>query len=240
MQCVILAGGLATRMRPLTASIPKVLVPVAGRPFLDYQLEWLARVGVSKVLLSVGFLGEQVYAYVSAADRHGLVIDIADEGTELRGTAGALRLAMDKGLLDPAFLVTYGDSFLPIDFTSVWRAFEASGKPALMTVFHNAGRWDQSNVVVEGERVLYDKQRRARPEAAFTHIDYGLSALARSVVATRVPAHVPGQGRADLATLFHELSLEGLLAAHEVQQRFYEIGSPSGLMDFERWISSRA
>jgi NDP-sugar pyrophosphorylase family protein len=236
MQCVILAGGLATRMRPLTEKLPKVLVPVAGRAFLDYQLEWLASVGVSKVLLSVGFLGEQVRAHVAATERHGLAIDIVDEGTELRGTAGALRLALDTGLLDPAFLVTYGDSFLPIDFAAVWRAFQAHGKPALMTVFHNAGRWDQSNVVLEGERVLYDKQRRTRPEAEFTHIDYGLSALERSLVAERVPA----QGRADLAGLFHELSLEGRLAGLEVQQRFYEIGSPGGLAEFEAWIRTRA
>lgn len=222
-------------MRPLTEKIPKALVPVAGRAFLDYQLEWLARVGVSKVLLSVGFLGEQLRAHVAAADCHGLSVEIVDEGTELRGTAGALRLALDLGRLDPAFLVTYGDSFLPIDFAAVWRAFQGSGKPALMTLFHNAGRWDQSNVVLEGGRVLYDKQRRVRPETEFTHIDYGLSALERSLVAERVPA----QGRADLATLFHELSVEGRLAGLEVQQRFYEIGSPGGLTDFEQWLAAR-
>lgn len=235
MQCVILAGGLATRMRPLTEKIPKALVPVAGRPFLDYQLEWLASVGVRKVLLSVGFLGDLLRAHVAAAERHGLTIEIVDEGSELRGTAGALRLALDSGLLDPAFLVTYGDSFLPIDFAEVWRAYQACGKPALMTLFHNQGRWDQSNVLLEGERVLYDKQRRTRPETDFTHIDYGLSALDRSLVAERVP----GQGRADLATLFHELSLEGRLAGLEVQQRFYEIGSPGGLQDFEQWLAVR-
>jgi hypothetical protein len=109
-----------------------------------------------------------------------------------------------------------------------------------MTVFHNAGRWDQSNVLLEGGRVLYDKQRRTRPETEFTHIDYGLSALDRRLIADRVPEHVPGGGRADLATLFHELSLEGRLAGLEVQQRFYEIGSPTGLSDFEQWISTRA
>lgn len=236
MQCVILAGGLATRMRPLTEKIPKALVPVAGRAFLDYQLEWLASVGVSKVLLSVGFLGEQLRAHVAAGEWRGLTIEIVDEGSELRGTAGALRLALDSGLLDPAFLVTYGDSFLPIDFAGVWQAFQGCGKPALMTLFHNAGRWDQSNVLLEAGRVLYDKQRRIRPETAFTHIDYGLSALERSLVAERVP----GQGRADLAALFHELSLEGRLAGLEVTQRFYEIGSPGGLRDFERWLAERA
>jgi N-acetyl-alpha-D-muramate 1-phosphate uridylyltransferase len=235
MQCVILAGGLATRMRPLTDSLPKALISVAGRPFIDHQLEWMANAGVTKVLLSVGYKGEMLCEHVGNGSRWGLPIEVVDEGTELRGTAGALRLAFDAGVLDEAFLVTYGDSFLPIDFREVWQAFVACQQPALMSVFRNAGRWDQSNVVFESGRVLYDKQRRARPAAAFDHIDYGLSALQRSLV----PRCVPERGKADLATLFHELSVGGQLAGFEVYERFFEIGSPEGLLDFEQWLSAR-
>ena len=89
--------------------------------------------------------------------------------SDLRGTAGALRLALDEGALEESFLVTYGDSFLPIDFAAVFRAFTACGKPALMTVFRNDGRWDTSNVIFDGRMVtLYDKQRqrRARPRTS--------------------------------------------------------------------------
>jgi NDP-sugar pyrophosphorylase family protein len=168
--------------------------------------------------------------------RWGLAVEIADEGTELRGTAGALRLALDRGQLDEAFLVTYGDSFLPIDFGEVWLEFQRCAKPALMTVLRNGGRWDQSNVIFEQGQVLYDKQRRTRPAADFDYIDYGLSALQRSLV----QHHVPAGGRADLATLFHELSLQGRLAGFEVSHRFYEIGSPAGLRDFEQWVAARA
>lgn len=235
MQCVILAGGLATRMRPFTETLPKALIAAAGRPFIDHQLEWLAKAGVSKVLLSVGYLGEMLCAHVGNGDRWGLPVEVIDEGTELRGTAGALRFAFDAGALDEAFMVTYGDSFLPIDFGEVWQAFRACQAPALMTVFKNDGRWDQSNVVFEGGRVLYDKQRRARDAADFDHIDYGLSALERSLV----PRFVPEGGKADLATLFHHLSLSGELAGLEVHQRFFEIGSPAGLLDFEQWLTAR-
>jgi NDP-sugar pyrophosphorylase family protein len=160
-----------------------------------------------------------------------------DEGEQLRGTAGAVRLALDEGALEESFLVTYGDSFLPIDFGTVFSAFQASGKPALMTVFRNDGRWDTSNVIFDGRLVtLYDKQRRTRPAADFAFIDYGLSALARRLVADEIPA----EGTADLATLFHALSVRGELAGFEAAQRFYEIGSPAGLEDFETWVRDKA
>jgi len=236
MQCVILAGGLATRMRPLTDALPKALIPAAGRPFIDYQLEWLARVGVTRVLLSVGYQGQMLSEYAGDGSRWGLELSVVDEGTELRGTAGALRLAFDRGALDESFLLTYGDSFLPIDFSAVWQAFLACGKPALMTVFRNAGRWDQSNAVLDQGQVFYDKTRRSRPAEDFQYIDYGLSALRRALV----PRFVPEQGKHDLAAIFHELGKNGELAGFEVQQRFFEIGSPSGLSDFEQWLTTRA
>jgi NDP-sugar pyrophosphorylase family protein len=223
-------------MRPLTDALPKALIPAAGRPFIDYQLEWLARVGVTRVLLSVGYQGQMLSEYAGDGSRWGLELSVVDEGTELRGTAGALRLAFDRGALDESFLLTYGDSFLPIDFSAVWQAFLACGKPALMTVFRNAGRWDQSNAVLDQGQVFYDKTRRSRPAEDFQYIDYGLSALRRALV----PRFVPEQGKHDLAAIFHELGKNGELAGFEVQQRFFEIGSPSGLSDFEQWLTTRA
>ena len=234
MQCVILAGGRATRMRPLTDSIPKALIPAAGRPFIDHQLDWLAGHGVTDIVLSVGYRGDAIRAHVGDGGRHGLRVRYVDEGGQLRGTAGALRLALDEGALEESFLVTYGDSFLPIDFGDVFRAFVASGQPALMTVFRNDGRWDTSNAIFDGGMVtLYDKQRRTRPPEDFAFIDYGLSALSRRVIADEVPAAPVS----DLATLFHALSVRGQLAGYEAAVRFYEIGSLAGLKDFEQWLN---
>jgi len=235
MQCVILAGGRATRMRPLTDSIPKALIPAGGRPFIDHQLGWLAGHGVTDVVLCIGYRGEMIRAFVDEAGGapHGLRVRFVDEGDDLRGTAGALRLALDEGALAESFLLTYGDSFLPIDFGAVFRAYQASGRPALMTVFRNDGRFDTSNVIFDGRLVtLYDKQRRTRPAADFIFIDYGLTALSREVVAREIPA-----GVSDLATLFHDLSVRGDLAGFDVAERFYEIGSLAGLKDFEQWLA---
>jgi len=238
MQCLILAGGLATRMRPITETIPKAMIPVDGKPFVDHQLAWLAAHGVTDVVLSIGYLGGAIRDHVGDGAALGLRVRYVDEGTRLRGTAGAVRLAYDEGVLEPRFLVTYGDSFLPIDFAAVWRAFEASGAPALMTVFHNEGRWDTSNVIFDDQSglvTLYDKQRRTRPPESFSFIDYGLSAFQRQVIADGVPAGAT----ADLADLFHALSLRGQLAGRKVSQRFYEIGSPAGLEDFTAWLRAR-
>jgi len=236
MQCVILAGGRATRMRPLTDTIPKALIPIDGRPFVDHQLDWLAGHGVTDVVLCVGYRADAIRAHVGDGSRHGLRVRFVDEGEDLRGTAGALRLALDEGALAESFLLTYGDSFLPIDFAAVFRAFTACGQPALMTVFRNHGRWDTSNAIFDGRMVtLYDKQRQGRPAADFTYIDYGLSALERRVIADEI---APG-ARADLAALFNALSVRGALAGLEIAERFYEIGSPAGLEDFEEWARQK-
>lgn len=232
MQCVILAGGLGTRMRPRTETVPKSLLEVRGKPFVDHQLAWLASHGVRDVLLSVGHLGEQLEAHVGDGSRFGVSVRYVNEGSTLRGTAGALRLAAERGALADEFLLTYGDSYLPIDFGAVADAFLRSGKPALMTVFHNEGRWDTSNVVFDAATAtiaLYDKSRTRRPPADYRYIDYGLSALRREVIERDVPPGI----KFDLADVFRPLSEQHQLAGYLVRERFYEIGSPEGLADLE-------
>ena len=229
MQCVILAGGLGTRMRPLTDLCPKTLIPVAGHPFAWHQLQWLARQGVTEVVYSIGHMGEMIERFWQDEPWPVPSIRFVDEGRNLLGTGGAVKLAFDEGLLRDQFLVLYGDSFLPIRFAPFWKAFQAGRKPAMMTVLRNEGRWDRSNVIFDQHRiVLYDKS----PTPEMRHIDYGLSAFRREVFAT-APS-----GFFDLATLFRQLSLSGHLGGFEVQERFYEIGSPQGLRDFEDWLST--
>ena len=230
MQCVILAGGLGTRMRPLTNTCPKTLLPVRGRPFAYHQLHWLASQGVDDVIYCIGHQGEMIRRYWESEPKPVRSIRYVDEGEKLRGTGGALRLAHEQGVLDESFLVIYGDSFLSVEFAPVRRSFHASGMPALMTVLRNEGRWDRSNVIYENSRlVLYDK----RTDPRMHYIDYGLSAFRRELF-DQMPAVF------DLAMLLHQLSLQGQLAAFEVKQRFYEIGSPEGLADFERYLEASA
>jgi len=233
MQCVILAGGLGTRMRPLTDVVPKTLLPVAGRPFAWHQMQWLAAQGIDDVVYCIAHQGEQIRQYWASAPPPVRSLRYVDEGTELRGTGGALRLAFDEGVLDESFFVLYGDSFLPVEFAPVWNAFGASGSPALMTVLKNEGRWDRSNVIYDGGRVsLYSKTADAPTQARMQYIDYGLSVLHRDVIAGIAETVF------DLAAVFHRLSLAGRLAGYEVTERFYEIGSPEGLRDLEQYLAS--
>jgi NDP-sugar pyrophosphorylase family protein len=235
MQLVVLAGGLATRMRPLTEKIPKLLIEIKGRPFGHYQLDWFAAHGVTDVVYCIGYKGKMIRDSIGDGSRWGVRVRYVDEGTELRGTGGAIRLVADEGILDPRFLVIYGDSFLPIDFAEVWRRFEQATEPALMTVFLNEGKWDSSNACVDGEKVtLYDKKISPKP-VAMKFIDYGLLGLSREAVLNGVPAYKAGN-KTDLAELFHQLSVEGKLAGLQVFERFYEIGSMEGLRDFTAYL----
>ena len=234
MQCVVLAGGLGTRIRSVSGGAPKALVPVLGVPFVDRQLGRLAAEGVERVVLAIGHGGELVRRHLGDGARLGVSVSYVDEGDDPRGTGGALRLALDRGALEPEFYVLYGDSYLLAPFAPVAAAFRASGLPALLSVHRNDDRWDRSNALYEdGRVVVYDKSRRDPRAERFRWIDYGLAVLSREAV-----ARIPARTRFDLADLYHELSLAGLLGGYEVRERFYEIGSPEGLAELERFLAA--
>jgi NDP-sugar pyrophosphorylase family protein len=233
MQSVILAGGLGTRLYPITHEIPKALVPIRGKPFAAYQLAWLAQQGVKDVVYCIGHKGAQIVDVVGDGSAWGLRVRYVSEGDNLKGTAGALRLALDTTHLNDAFFVLYGDSFLPIAYPPVIARYTEAGKPALMTVLRNDNRWDRSNVVYTPPIVsLYDKKCDDSTRLKMTHIDYGLQVLSRKLLADRIPADTV----VDLADVLHRLSCEGELAGYEVTQRFYEVGSPAGIEDFSRYV----
>jgi len=226
----LLAGGLASRLRPITEKIPKALVTVAGEPFLAHQLRLLRAQGLRRVVLCVGHLGEMIQAEFGDGASCGMDLVYSFDGPAPLGTGGALVRALP--LLGEAFLVLYGDSYLPIDYAAVMQAFVASGQPGLMTVFHNKGRWDTSNVIfADGTIRHYDKQALT-PE--MEHIDYGLGVLRADTL-----QGYPGGQPFDVADVYRDLSRAGRLAGYEVQERFYEIGSPAGLAEFDEWIRAR-
>jgi NDP-sugar pyrophosphorylase family protein len=226
----LLAGGLATRLRPITHKVPKALVEVAGRPFIDHQLDLLRANGVRRVVLCLGHLGEQIERHLGDGRDRGLELRYSHDGQRLLGTGGALRRALP--LLDEVFWVLYGDSYLDVDYRAVLEAFARSGALGLMTALRNEDRWDRSNLVFrDGRPVCYSK-RASTPEMA--HIDYGLSLLRREAL-----LRLPADGPSDLADLFTELVAEGEMAGFEVQRRFYEIGSPRGLEETQAYLLAR-
>ena len=223
----VLAGGLGTRMRPLTEQLPKALLKVAGTPFVAHQLRLFAREGITDVKLLVGHCWEQIALFVGNGSRFGVEVDYVVDGPTLLGTGGAVRHALDR--LGREFLVTYCDSWLDASYAPVVEAFHASGQPALMCVFRNENRWDASNVQFENGVIRRYSKKFCLPE--MLHIDWGLGMLRASAVASR-PIGKPW----DLAELYEELSTSGRLAGYELTRRFYEIGSFKGLAEISRLL----
>lgn len=224
----ILAGGLATRLRPVTETVPKSLVEVAGEPFLAHQLRLVARQGFRRIILLTGYLGEQIKAFAGDGRQFGLEIDYSIDGDRLRGTGGALRSAMP--MLGDEFFVLYGDSYLDIDVAPIFQAYRAMRAPAMMTVLHNSNRWDRSNVEFDGAMVVrHDKTASGQPGIEW--IDYGFSVFQSSVF-----AKCSQPDPFDLSALTRELASTGNLAGFAVSKRFYEIGTPEGRAETEAQI----
>jgi N-acetyl-alpha-D-muramate 1-phosphate uridylyltransferase len=222
-QVVILAGGLATRMRPRTLTLPKSLLEVADRPFIDWQLEAIARSGYEKVLLCIGHLGEQIESRVGNGARFGLDVMYSPDGPKLLGTAGAIRQALPR--LEPEFLVTYGDSYLPFDYSLPLRDLVAHPEAlGTMSVFLNEGRWDASNTRIQDDHVT----SYAKSDTSAPYIDYGATALRREVIAELAPDTVVG-----LDSIQERLAKEGRMRAVVAEERFYEIGSEAGLLELD-------
>jgi NDP-sugar pyrophosphorylase family protein len=226
----LLAGGLATRLRPITEKIPKLLVEVAGEPFFSHQLRLLKKNGLTRIVLCVGYLGEMIVDQYGDGSKWGVELQYSFDGEKLLGTGGALIRALPK--LGDAFYTLYGDSYLPIDYQAVGRAFLASGQPALMTVFENREAYDASNVWFEGGKIrLYSKKEKP-PQ--MRHIDYGLGVFRADAF-----AGYPRNEVVDLATVQADLSVRGQLAGYELEERFYEIGSPAGLKELDALLRTQ-
>jgi NDP-sugar pyrophosphorylase family protein len=225
----VLAGGLATRLRPVTAWIPKALIEVAGEPFIHHQLRLLRRENISRVILCISYLGEKIRAAVGDGHRFGLDVAYSFDGDKQLGTGGALRGALP--LLAETFFVLYGDSYLDIAYAPVLDRFQECGKTGLMTVYRNDGRFDTSNVLFDGRNVVrYDKRV---PTPDMRYIDYGLGVLSAKALTGR-----PLGEAFDLADVYAALASGGQLAGYEAGRRFFEIGSLQGLAEAEAFLRS--
>ena len=232
-QCVILSGGLGTRLGDLGRSRPKHLVDVLGRPFAHRQLEWLRTQGVTDVVECVGHLGDEIRAELGDGSRFGLSITYSDDGVQgatspRPGTGGALVLAHRRGLLQERFCVLYGDSWLRLDLGSLWDEAARNGAPATMAIIENSNGREASNVSLDEHRLRYAKgQGVAQNQPERTHLDYGISVISRHLIAglddgTATP-HL------DLADAVAAWSARGLVAPFEVSRPYDEVGTPEGI-----------
>ncbi len=225
---VLLSGGLATRLQPISQSIPKALIEINSKPFIEYQLKLLKSEGITDVVICLGYLGEQVENFVGDGKKFGLNIKYSYDGEKLLGTGGAIKKALS--LLPEDFFIMYGDSYLPIDFKNVSDFFNNNHKKPLMTVLKNNNQWDTSNVIFQDIMIKKYDKKNIVPEMHY--IDYGLGIINKKCFNSHEENEV-----FDLASIYTNLANADELIGYEVKDRFYEIGSFSGIEAFKKYIT---
>lgn len=230
LEVLILAGGLATRLKPHTEKIPKSLVNVCGKPFIYHQLDLMLAQGIKRVIMSVGHYGSMIQEELGSNYKNQIDIDYSFDGEVLLGTGGAVQNSLEK-IRGECFILTYGDSFLLEPIANIVSAFDRGQYDSIMAVYKNQNNWDKSNCIYKDGRIaLYDK-KNPTPDMHF--IDYGLSIFNKSVfrnLIDRIPC--------DLGEIMHDLSTSSGLAGYEAKSRFYEMGSHSGLAELETYLNN--
>jgi NDP-sugar pyrophosphorylase family protein len=225
-QIVVLAGGLATRLGDLTKSQPKSMIRICDKPFLQYQLELFKKNGIYRVVLCLGYLGEQIESYFGTGSRFGMDIKYSFDNKPL-STAGAIKNAAP--LLDDEFFTIYGDSYVFLDFVAVYNYFQSKDRLGLMTVYKNNNQYDSSNTVIRDEYVIkYNKRQKTND---MNYIEYGVNLFKKEIL-----SRIPQDNFYELGDVFNSLVEDKQLLAYEVTDRFYEIGSLNGLADFKKYI----
>lgn len=224
----ILAGGLAKRLNPITQSIPKAMIEVSGKPFILHQLLHLRKQKIKKIVLCIGHLGDIIKSTIGDGSKLDLDISYSTDGDNLLGTGGAIKKALP--LLGENFFVLYGDTYLPIRFDNVQKAYLSNSFLSLMTVFKNNGRFDKSNVFYKKNHFIkYDK---TKPSNDMNYIDYGLS-----IMNAKTFDKYSDKTFLDLSIIFKKLSEKKQLGGFEVFRRFYEIGNPNSLRETREYFS---
>jgi NDP-sugar pyrophosphorylase family protein len=224
---VILAGGLATRLRPLTDDTPKAMVDINGEPFIHWQIQKLAQEGFKEIIISIGHLGHQISDYLGDGGRYNVGVKFIHDGNSQLGTGGALTKVTES--LNGKFLVTYGDSYLPVSFSSIASKFEKSNFPSIMTITSSVHAREKSNIFFSGGRILeYSKNSG---DSRFNFLDYGLLGFSSSLF--RV---VPNARNWDLEELIKSLISISQMEAIQVDERYFEIGSFEGINELTKYL----
>jgi len=215
----ILAGGMASRLLPLTAVVPKSMLMFNDEPFIGHQLRLLHKQGISRVVICIGHMGGLIRNYVGTGKGYGIGVLYSEDGLQPLGTAGAVKKALR--LLGEKFFVLYGDSYLTCNFADVQRHYEHEKCLGLMTVYHSKNSSGRDNVKCANGKVVEYGNR-------MWHVDYGLSIFDKQVFKLLLP----NQG--DMGVIYRQLALNAELTAYEIHERYHEIGSLKGIYDLRK------
>ena len=227
---IILAGGKGKRIKKFTKKEPKPLLKILGKPFIEYQINFLKKQDFKKIIISIGHYGDQIINYFNKNRIKKVNITFSQDGKELLGTGGAIKKIFKK--YKGSFIILYGDSFLPIDFSKIIEAFEASNKDVLLTVYKNNNKYDKSNVKILNKKIYYNKNYKDKD---MNYIDYGVSVINSAVIKKYHFGKI-----FDLSDLFNKLCIDDKMDYKIIKKRFYEIGSYKGINEFKSFIKKNA
>jgi len=232
MQAVILAGGLGMRLRPITETVPKPMVEVAGVPYLEHQIRMLARQEIRDIVMLTGYLGEQIETYFGSGSRLDVSMRYSKEPEPL-GTAGALRLA--EPLLREEFLVIYGDSYLPIDYRPILHLLNISGVTGVVTVYDNrlGDTSVKSNIALDSHQSITAYAKDSAASLPLEYVDAGVLAFRREIVNLIPPQQNVALEQEILPLLISRKALRGYITA----QRFYDIGTLERIQSIEHYFA---
>jgi len=230
-QCIILAGGLGTRVQSITNRQPKCLIPFNGKPFLWHQLKLLEKNHIEEIILCLGYGHEHVLHFLTENSEWPFKISISSDGPVLRGTGGALLNAVQTLDVRNAFIVLYGDSYLPVDFQQIWRQSE-NGRLPLMTVHRQLNHATNNVLIKDGYIIKYSKNVSDWTSDAPTHIDYGLTVLQKKCFTMEKNIIIPF----DLSVILSKIIKQKQLRALEITESYFEIGSFSGIEQFQKML----
>jgi histidinol-phosphate phosphatase family protein len=215
-QAVILAGGRGTRMRPITETLPKPMVPVVGRPFLEYQIEQLREQGFERVLLLLGYLPHVIQEHFGDGRRWGLRIQYAVTGPDELTSS---RVANARHLIDSCFMLLYCDNYWPMQIDRMWTRFQQAGKPAMITVYNNKDGYSRGSVILDDDcHVRIFDRLRATPGLQGVEISYAiLTDLALELL--------PAQDTLFEEAIYTPLAEQHRLTAYVSDHRYYSVGS---------------
>ena len=226
---VIFCGGLATRLGAVAQDVPKSMIRIEGRPFLEHQLLFLKEHNVTDIILCVNHLAEKIEEYFGDGKRFGVSIRYSHDGPVPLGPIGALKKA--EALLDPMFFIMYGDSYVFVDFQKMYSFFLKQEALAMMTVFKNNDAIDASNIVVQNGMITH--VGREHKTSQMVYIDYGVSILRKKAL-----VRVPKDTLYTTVAFFSDLSTRKQLLGYEIKHRFYHIGTPESLEEFRGYAKA--
>ncbi len=226
---VILAGGLGKRMSSKYKNIQKCMIKIKNKPFIHYVLTNLEKNKVKNVIFLLGHRSKDVTKFLNKKKYlYNLKIQISYDGKNLLGTGGAVKKSLD--LINNDFILTYADSYLEYNFQKIVKYYLKNKLTSLITVYKNKNGTDKSNIILKNNKIInYGKDNLNQ----YNYIDWGISIFNKNIFKGIK------KRKFDLNLIYNTQIEKKLLYGYRVFKKYREIGTPSSLIEFKKYINEK-